>query len=133
VVRNPWGLEKEFGDAATVPASAEVTYDQTFTIAAETNNPMGPFATVVRWDADQLTVHDATQWPMMARRTLAGVFSVPEDHVRVLVPYLGGGFGAGLRTSHGIKRSVLSNHYRFPGPGWATGQRPPRPAGLTRQ
>jgi xanthine dehydrogenase YagR molybdenum-binding subunit len=35
---------------------------------------------------------------MMARRTLAGVFGVPEDDVRVLVPYLGGGFGAGLHT-----------------------------------
>jgi CO/xanthine dehydrogenase Mo-binding subunit len=31
--------------------------------------------------------------------SLATVFNVPENNVRVLVPYLGGGFGAGLRTS----------------------------------
>lgn len=99
VSRNPWGLEMERGDVAAALASAEATYDETFTTAAETNNPLGPFATVASWEGDRLSVHESTQWPMMVRRSLATVFGVPEDDVRVLVPYLGGGFGAGLRTS----------------------------------
>jgi xanthine dehydrogenase YagR molybdenum-binding subunit len=99
VSRNPWGLEMERGDVAAALASAEVTYDETFSTAAETNNPLGPFATVASWEGERLAVHETTQWPMMVRRSLATVFAVPEDHVRVLVPYLGGGFGAGLRTS----------------------------------
>ncbi|GAA1332848.1 xanthine dehydrogenase family protein molybdopterin-binding subunit [Pseudonocardia xinjiangensis] len=98
VVTNPWGLESERGDVAAGLASADVVCDETFTIAAETNNPLGLFATVARWDGDRLVVHDSTQWPMMERRTLADVFGIPEDDVRVLVPYLGGAFGAGLRT-----------------------------------
>jgi CO/xanthine dehydrogenase Mo-binding subunit len=98
VVRNPWGLEMRRGDVAAALASAEVVYDQTFTTAAETNNPLGLFATLARWDGDRLTVHDATQAPMMLRQSLATVFEVPENAVRVLVPYLGGGFGAGLRA-----------------------------------
>ena len=67
VLRNPWGLEIERGDVAAALASAEVVYDETFTTAAETNNPMGLFATVARWEGDRLTVHDSTQWPMCAR------------------------------------------------------------------
>jgi CO/xanthine dehydrogenase Mo-binding subunit len=98
VLSNPWGLEIQSGDPAGALASAEVVYDETFTIAAETNNPMGLFATVASWEGDRLTVHDSTQWPVLARETLATVFEVPESDVRVLVPYLGGGFGAGLRV-----------------------------------
>jgi CO/xanthine dehydrogenase Mo-binding subunit len=93
VSRNPWGLEVDRGDVAAALACAEVTYDETFSTAAETNNPLGPFATVASWAGERLSVHESTQWPMMVRRSLATVFGVPEDHVRVLVPYLGGGFG----------------------------------------
>ncbi|HEX6346482.1 xanthine dehydrogenase family protein molybdopterin-binding subunit [Umezawaea sp.] len=98
VERNAWGVEVDHGDAEGALATAEVVHDETFTTAAETNNPLGLFATVAQWRDGGLVVHDSTQWPMMARRTLAGVFGLAERDVRVLVPYLGGGFGAGLRT-----------------------------------
>jgi CO/xanthine dehydrogenase Mo-binding subunit len=98
VRRNPWGLEITRGDVEKALASTPVTYDETFTIAPETNNPMGLFGAVARWEADRLIIHDSTQWPIFTRQILSSVFGVPEDHVRVLVPYLGGGFGAGLRV-----------------------------------
>ena len=97
VIRNP-RLETERGDVTAALASAAVTYDETFTTPAEVNNPIGLFATAARWDGGRLVVHDCTQWPMMTRHVLATVFGLPEDDVRVLVPYLGGGFGAGLIT-----------------------------------
>ena len=98
VLQNPWGLELQRGDVDAALASAEALYDETFATAAETNNPMGLFATVTRWEENRLTVHDCTQWPVMVRQTLATVFDLPDTDVRVLVPYLGGGFGAGLRA-----------------------------------
>jgi xanthine dehydrogenase YagR molybdenum-binding subunit len=97
VNHNVYGLDSERGDVAAALASAEVVYDQTFHIAAETNNPLGLFATVARWDEDRLTVHESTQWSLMVRRTLATMFRLPVENVRVLAPYIGGGFGAGLR------------------------------------
>jgi xanthine dehydrogenase YagR molybdenum-binding subunit len=108
VLRNPWGLEVRRGDAAAALDRAEVTYDETFTIAAETNNPLGLFATVARWEAGGLTVHDSSQWPVNVRRSLAAIFGVPEPSVRVLVPYLGGGFGAGLRAWPHVILAVLA-------------------------
>src|SRR5262249_51113577 len=44
-----------------------------------------------------LLVYDANQWPMMVRQTLAALFRLPEDNIRILTRYVGGGFGAGLR------------------------------------
>jgi xanthine dehydrogenase YagR molybdenum-binding subunit len=98
VLLNRWGQDVDRGDVTAALAAAEVAYDEIFTTAAVTNNPMGLSATVARWEGDRLTVHDTTQDPMNTRRALAGVFDLPETDVRVLVPYLGGGFGAGLRA-----------------------------------
>ena len=98
VLLDRWGQDVDRGDVTAALASAEVVYDETFTTAAVTPNPMGLFATVARWDGNRLTVHDASQDPMSTRRALATVFGLPETDVRVLVPYLGGGFGSGLRA-----------------------------------
>jgi CO/xanthine dehydrogenase Mo-binding subunit len=98
VLLNRWGQDVDRGDVTAALASAEVAYDETFTTAAVTNNPMGLFATVARWERNRLTVHDSSQDPMNTRLALATVFGLPETDVRVLVPYLGGGFGAGLRA-----------------------------------
>ncbi|MGW1025938.1 xanthine dehydrogenase family protein molybdopterin-binding subunit [Streptomyces sp. NPDC002577] len=97
-VGNPWGLDHSRGDAAGALATAEVTVEATYTTPDNTNNPLGLFATLAVWDGDQLTVHDTTQWPSMVRNTLAAVFGIPESSVRVLAPYVGGGFGSGLRA-----------------------------------
>src|SRR5260370_32851400 len=78
VVANPWGMDTVRGDAAAALASAEVAYDQEFTIAADTNNPLGLFATVAHWQGGRLTVHESTQCPTRARRTPATFFAVPE-------------------------------------------------------
>src|SRR4029077_7953485 len=98
VLLDRWGQDVDRGDVTAALASAEVVYDEIFTTAAVTNNPMGLFATVARWDGHRLTVHDTNQDPLNTRRALATVFGLPETEVRVLVPYLGGGFGAGLRA-----------------------------------
>jgi CO/xanthine dehydrogenase Mo-binding subunit len=98
VLVNKWGQDVDRGDVTAALASAEEVYDQFFTTAAVTPSPMGLFATVARWEGNRLTVHDASQDPMLVRKTLAAVFDLPETDVRVLVPYLGGGFGAGLRV-----------------------------------
>jgi CO/xanthine dehydrogenase Mo-binding subunit len=98
VVLDRWGLDVDRGDVTAALASAEVAYDEIFTTAAVTNNPMGLFATVARWEGSRLTVHDTSQDAMSTRTALATAFELAETDVRVLVPYLGGAFGAALRA-----------------------------------
>jgi xanthine dehydrogenase YagR molybdenum-binding subunit len=98
LLTNPFGWDQQRGEPAAGLASADVTLEATYTTPDETNNPLGLFATVAAWDGERLTVHDATQWPDSVHATLAAAFAVPEDNVRVLAPYVGGGFGAGLRV-----------------------------------
>ncbi|HEX4723926.1 MAG TPA: xanthine dehydrogenase family protein molybdopterin-binding subunit [Pseudonocardiaceae bacterium] len=85
------------GDVAAAMASADVTVEQTYTTAMYHNNPMEPHATVARWDAadgGRLTLWDSTQGVHPLRKAVAGVFGLAADQVRVICPFVGGGFGS---------------------------------------
>jgi len=97
-VENASGRDVSRGDVAAGLAAAEVIVDATYTTPAQTNNPVGLFASTAYWDGELLTVHDSTQGPAFVRAALAAAFEVPESAVRVLAPFVGGAFGAGLRT-----------------------------------
>jgi CO/xanthine dehydrogenase Mo-binding subunit len=97
-VDNAAGRDVSRGDVAAGLAAADVVVSATYTTPAQTNNPLGLFATIAHWDGDLLTVHDTTQGVAFDRRSLAVAFGLPETSVRVLAPFVGGAFGAGLRT-----------------------------------
>jgi CO/xanthine dehydrogenase Mo-binding subunit len=96
---NPYHLDMHRGDVDAALAAAEVTVEATYTTSQQAHNPIGLFATVAWWEGDRLTVHDSTQNPFHVREVLAASFGLREDDVRVLVPFVGGAFGAGLRVS----------------------------------
>ena len=56
--------------------------------------PIEPRAVVAQWQGDKVTVWTSTQVPYAARGGVADTLQIPESHVRVIVPLLGGGFGA---------------------------------------
>jgi xanthine dehydrogenase YagR molybdenum-binding subunit len=105
---NPWGLDRRRGDVDAAFTDAEVRLEATYDTAANVNNPIGLFATVAAWEGDTLTVHDSTQWTAGVHATLAAVFGLPQASVRVQAPYLGGGFGAGLRVWPHVILTVLA-------------------------
>ncbi|GAA2404929.1 xanthine dehydrogenase family protein molybdopterin-binding subunit [Catellatospora methionotrophica] len=84
------------GDTDAGWAAADVRVGATYRTPENTNNPLGLMGCVAVWDGDHLEIHDSTQGTIALRTILAGMFGVPESGVRVRVPYLGGGFGAGL-------------------------------------
>ena len=59
------------------------------------SSPMETRGIVANWDAraNQLTVWDTTQAPVFLRNGLAGMLGLSERQVRVIAPFVGGGFG----------------------------------------
>ncbi len=57
--------------------------------------PMETRGIVAEWDAkaDRLTVWDTTQAPVVIRNGLAAMLGLSERQVRVIAPFIGGGFG----------------------------------------
>jgi xanthine dehydrogenase YagR molybdenum-binding subunit len=81
------------GTAEASFAAAPVTIDQIYRTPIEHHNPMEPHATLAEWRGDELVIYNASQSVFGNRRAIAGFFGIPEDHVRVLSPFVGGGFG----------------------------------------
>jgi len=107
-VFHPWTPDYDRGNVRGALAAADVQVNETYTTAENTNNPIGLFATVAIWNGDALTVHDTTQNPHGARDALAATFGIDPAGVRVLVPFVGGGFGAGLRVWPHVPLAVLA-------------------------
>jgi xanthine dehydrogenase YagR molybdenum-binding subunit len=86
-------LESGASSIDDVLRQAEVSIAEEYSTPIEHHNPMEPHATVAVWEEDRLTAYDATQWVGGQQRNLAAVLGVDNDHVRVLCPFVGGGFG----------------------------------------
>jgi xanthine dehydrogenase YagR molybdenum-binding subunit len=86
------------GDPEAALASAAVTVDRTYTTPREHHNPLEPHATVALWAEDTLTLYESTQGPSYTQQEIAGPLGLPPERVRVVAPYVGGGFGS--KTVH---------------------------------
>ncbi len=81
------------GDPDTALAGSPVRVEAVYETPIEYHNPMEPHATVASWEGDRLTVWTATQGVSNAKETLATFFTLDPANVRVICPYVGGGFG----------------------------------------
>lgn len=71
---------------------------------------MEPHATTVIWEGKgKITVHDKTQGVQNSQAYVASVFGLSSDDVRVVAPYVGGGFGSGLRPQHQLFLAVMAS------------------------
>ncbi|MBA2946972.1 xanthine dehydrogenase family protein molybdopterin-binding subunit [Streptomyces himalayensis] len=103
------------GDADAGLRDAAVRLDLTYQLARNHHNPMEPHATIARWDGNKLTVWDKSQWVMGTHDEIAAVFDLPADAVRVINPFVGGGFGSGLRCwPHTIVAALAARETKRP-------------------
>jgi xanthine dehydrogenase YagR molybdenum-binding subunit len=86
--------DTEEGDFDTAFSSAAVALDEIYTTPMEHNNPMEPHTTIAVWEDGGLTLYESTQGVHPVRRTVAGIFGLDRDRVRVVAPHVGGGFGS---------------------------------------
>ena len=100
---------KPRGDADAAFQSAPVKVSQNYRIAIEHHNPMEPFATTVERHADgSYTVWDKTQGPQNTQQYICNVFGLKSDKVKVATPFIGGGFGAGLRPQYQVFLAMMA-------------------------
>ena len=87
--------ELKIGDAEDEFENAEYKVDQIYRTPRYNHNAIEPHATIAVWDEaeENLTLFDATQFVYGIRDTIAGMFSMKGEQVRVLAPFVGGGFG----------------------------------------
>ncbi|MDB5761213.1 MAG: Xanthine dehydrogenase, molybdenum binding subunit, partial [Herminiimonas sp.] len=99
--------------AGLLAGSARI--DATYRTPIEHHNPMEPHATIAAWDGDRLTLYDSTQYISGVRNTVAGTLGIPAENVRVVCPYVGGGFGCkGSVWSHVVLTAMAARQVGRP-------------------
>jgi xanthine dehydrogenase YagR molybdenum-binding subunit len=94
---SPGGVgETKVGDFARAFATAPVQLDATYETANESHSMMEPHASIAAWDGDRLTLWTSSQMVAWAVDDMAKTLDMPKEKIRVMSPYIGGGFGAKL-------------------------------------
>jgi xanthine dehydrogenase YagR molybdenum-binding subunit len=102
-------INTQRGDVAAGLRQGPTRLDVVYTTPNEHHNPMEPHATLARWDGPNLTLYDATQGVSGARGAVAKTLGIKEENVRVLCPFVGGGFGCkGSAWSHVVLAAMAA-------------------------
>jgi xanthine dehydrogenase YagR molybdenum-binding subunit len=103
------------GDLHAGLLAGSAAIDAVYTTPMANHNPMEPHATIASWEGDILTLHDATQYIMGVRNTVAATLGIPPEKVRVICPYTGGGFGCkGSVWSHVVLAAMAARQVGRP-------------------
>ncbi|MGF6528632.1 aldehyde oxidoreductase molybdenum-binding subunit PaoC [Variovorax sp. PvP013] len=88
--------DKKVGDFATAFDQAGMRMDVTYTTPDHSHAMMEPHATTAVWNGDQLTVWTSSQMVDWFTGDLAKTLDIPKSKVRIVSPFVGGGFGGKL-------------------------------------
>ena len=96
-------------------ASAPVKLDETYTTPDQTHAMMEPHATIAQWDGDKLTCWCCIQQLNWGARDVANILGIPQENIRLIANFIGGGFGGkGTALSDIIAASLAARAARRP-------------------
>src|ERR1700726_1620794 len=103
------------GDFAGAFASAPVQLDVTYTTPLQSHAMMEPHATLAMWDGDKLILHTANQMLSQGQQAVATTLKIPVENVRLISPFIGGGFGGKLWVNaDAILAAIASRQLKRP-------------------
>jgi xanthine dehydrogenase YagR molybdenum-binding subunit len=103
------GPPKDKGDFETTFEHSDAQVAAEFIHGAEHHNPLELFATTTIYEGKgKVTIYDKTQGTVNCQLYVGNVFGLHFKNVRVISPYVGGGFGSGLRPQYQLFFSVMA-------------------------
>lgn len=88
--------DSKVGDFDGAFAKAAVRIDRHYTTPDQSHAMLEPHATTAAWNGDKLTLWTSNQMVAWAVGEMAKTLKIPDANIRVVAPYIGGGFGAKL-------------------------------------
>ena len=100
---------KSRGDADRALTGSALRIHAEYSSPVEHHNPLECHASTVIYEAGgALTIYDKTQGALNSQQYVCRVFNLSKDKVRVLSPFVGGAFGAGLRPQYQLPLAVMA-------------------------
>ena len=86
----------EVGNYQQAFETAPVKIDATYRTSPHAHAMMEPHATIAKWEGDKLTLWTSNQMIEWSRQDVAKTLGISPEKVRLISPYIGGGFGGKL-------------------------------------
>jgi xanthine dehydrogenase YagR molybdenum-binding subunit len=97
------------GAAEQAFAAAAVRHEGEYYVPIEHHNPMEPYASTAFLEGGgRLQIFEKTQGVQNVQRYVSHVLEMNPDDVRVMSPYMGGGFGSGLRPQFQVLLAAMA-------------------------
>lgn len=96
------------GDLQKGEDRAATTFERTYLDGYVAHAPMEPHTAVVKIEGDRATVWASTQTPFRAKDEVAEELGIPAENVRVIPPFVGGGFGGKSRNLQAVEAARLA-------------------------
>jgi xanthine dehydrogenase YagR molybdenum-binding subunit len=107
--------ESAVGDFAGAFAAAPIRLDVTYTTPLESHAMMEPHATLARWEGENLILHTSNQMLDLGRAAVARTLRMAPENVRLISPFIGGGFGSKLWVNaDAILAAMAAKHLNRP-------------------
>jgi len=87
---------------------SSAVFDETYLNGYVAHAPMEPHAALAEFKGDRVTVWASTQGPFRARDEVASALDIPAENVRVITPFVGGGFGGKTRNQQAVEAARLA-------------------------
>ncbi|HYY24503.1 MAG TPA: xanthine dehydrogenase family protein molybdopterin-binding subunit [Candidatus Udaeobacter sp.] len=86
----------ERGDLKQAFKQADFVFEDTFRFQKVQHYSLEPHTNIAYYDGEKFTIWSSCQDPFTLRDHLSGIFRLPLSRIRVIVPYVGGGYGGKL-------------------------------------
>jgi isoquinoline 1-oxidoreductase len=96
-------VNRKGGDLDTGLKLAQQVVEQRYLNGYVSHAPMEPHAALAQFQGDKLTVWAATQTPFGLQRQLVNDLKMPIENIRVIAPFVGGGFGGKISNGQAIQ------------------------------
>ena len=101
VVAEGGNLKKGEKEAASVA-------DQTYLDGYKAHAPIEPHTATAQIDGDKVTIWPSSQTPFRAQEEVAEALAIPPENVRIISPFVGGGFGGKTRNLQVVEAAQLT-------------------------
>lgn len=98
------------GDFAKAFAAAPVQFEASYSTPLQSHAMMEPHATLAMWDGDKLILHTANQMLNQGQKAVATTLKIPVENVRLVSPFIGGGFGGKLWVNADAILTAIASH-----------------------
>jgi nicotinate dehydrogenase subunit B len=104
----PPEIASENGSLEAGRNDAVTRWDETYLNSYVAHSPMEPHAALAEFKSGRMTVWASTQTPFRVRQTLSQRLNLPEKDVRVITPFVGGGFGGKSASRQAAEAAILA-------------------------